>query len=144
VQIHSHVAEGSAHGITATRVPEAGRFEFLPRYFGRYMLAVERRIYLRMEDLAPDYSGGYWHFWELANGGCYLAPQGERFRIVQPNNGFDGTVSADAAGVIVTLYALSELSFRYSRESLFGHLFYRLRDFAAEHAENGKIFAAID
>jgi antirestriction protein len=53
-------------------------------------------------------------------------------------------VSADAAGVIVTLYVLSELSFKYPEEPLFADHFHQLRDFAAEHAEAALIFSAID
>jgi hypothetical protein len=108
------------------------------------MMQVESRIYDQFREIAPGYDGGFWEFVDLSNGGGYLAPAGETFLIDQPSNYFQGTVSADAAGVIVTLYVLSELSFKYPEEPLFADHFHQLRDFAAEHAEAALIFSAID
>jgi len=137
------VAEEAAR-IIASRVSARARLDFLPRHFGRYMMQVESRIYAQFREIAPAYDGGFWEFVDLSNGGSYLAPAGETFLIDQPSNYFQGTVSADAAGVIVTLYVLSELSFKYPEEPLFADHFHQLRDFAAEHAEAALIFSAID
>jgi hypothetical protein len=137
------VAEEAAR-ITASRVSTSARLDFLPRHFGRHMMQVESRIYEQLRELAPAYVGGYWHYVNLSNDGCYLSPEGETFLIDQPSNYFQGTVSADAAGIIVTLYVLSELSFKYPQEPPFADHFHQLRDFAAEHAEAALIFAAID
>jgi hypothetical protein len=94
--------------------------------------------------LTTQYTGGYWTFMELSNGGCYLAPQSEAtFHVSVDGNGFDGTVSADAAGITACLFALSHLSFQIRNESIAEH-YHQLRDFALEHAEASAIFAAID
>lgn len=132
------------HTVTATRVAEERRLAFLPRHFGPRMLQVENYLYNRFRTLCNTYRGGYWAFYDLSNGGCYLAPHGEHFRLQQPNNYFDGSVSGDAAGIIVTLYTMSELSFQYEHEEIFATRFHQLREFATEHAEGGSIFAAID
>jgi len=58
-------------------------------------------------------------------------------------NGFEGALSADAAGIVATLFALSHLSFRYPRD-LLAESYERLADFAAGHAEAGAIYRAID
>jgi Antirestriction protein len=39
------------------------------------MLTVERTVYDVLNELAPDYCGGYWHFYALSNGGFYMAPE---------------------------------------------------------------------
>jgi hypothetical protein len=52
-------------------------------------------------------------------------------------------LSAEAAGIGVTLYALSHLAFD-TQEPRLGTLYYALRDFAAEHPEGRGIFAFID
>jgi hypothetical protein len=134
--------------ISAALVAEHQRLDFLPRHFGQLMLNVEAYIYNRFDLLCPEYKGGYWEFYDLSNGGCYLAPDGGTYRIRQPNNYFDEVVSADAAGIIVTLYAMSELSFRYYNceqgTQVFSERFYQLRDFALSHAEASLIFRAID
>jgi hypothetical protein len=138
-------AQPIEQAITATRVPDTKRLEFLPRHFGRLMLKVENYIYNRFRVLCPAYSGGYWEFHDLSNGGCYLAPSGERYHIVQPGNHFDDTVSADAAGIIITLYAMSELAFEYGdRVEVFAERLHQLREFASTHAEAALILRAID
>ena len=130
--------------VIATHVPDSERLAFLPRYFRAWMLIVENAIYCHLRELSPDYHGGLWDYFALSNGGCYLAPQGATFRLEQPNNGFQGTVSADAAGIISTLYALSHLSFEHESKTIFAQRFHELREFALEHAEASLIFRAID
>lgn len=131
--------------ITATQIPENDRLNFLPHHFCRYMLRFEQQVYHQLGELAAGYSGGYWEFYDLSNGGCYLAPGGERLHLCQPGNGFEATVSADAAGIIATLYALSSLAFQLHEETdVFTKHLHRLRNFALEHPEAAQILAAID
>ncbi len=131
--------------IAATRISDDDRLGFLPRHFGTHMMIVERALYAELRHLCAEYRGGWWNFYDLSNGGCYLAPGGAaEFHLKVPGNGFDGRLSADATGVTVTLFALSHLSFRFPSVPMFGEQFYRLRDFALEHGERQLIFAAID
>jgi hypothetical protein len=131
--------------VSASLVPDDQRLNFLPRHFGRQMMAVEEHLYARLSELSPDYSGGYWNFYDLSNGGCYLAPTApEQLRLVVQGNDFEGTLSADAVGITATLFTLSELSFRFQRAEVLATRFHQLRDFAADHAEAGLIFRAID
>jgi hypothetical protein len=61
--------------VTAELVRPGSRLYALPRHFGaEFMLAVEREIVLALKELAADYCGGHWHFYELSNGGFYMAP----------------------------------------------------------------------
>jgi hypothetical protein len=140
----THGVAEAASPIIATRVPADQRLEFLPRHFDRFVLQVEHCIYQQMRDLAAAYTGGLWEYWDLDNGGCYLVPPGEQYRIEQPSNYFQGTVSAEAAGIIVTLYVMSTLSFKHTEEVRFADHFHQLRAFAAAHAEAALIFSAID
>jgi hypothetical protein len=57
--------------------------------------------------------------------------------------GFEGQMSADAAGITACLFALSHLSFQIQHENIENH-YHQLRDCALEHAEAGVILAAID
>jgi hypothetical protein len=69
--------------------------------------------------LTPKYSGGYWRFLELGNGGFYMAPQARgRFEIRMEGNGFEGEMSADAAGITACLFVFSHLSFQVPDESI--------------------------
>ena len=131
--------------IVATAVSEAARLNFLPRHFGKRMMEVETYIFNRFTTLCKSYRGGYWEFYDLSNGGCYLALRSNTpLDIDVDGNGFQGTVSPDAAGIIVTLFTLSELSFRHENEEIFSTRFHQLRDFAQSHADQALIFQAID
>jgi hypothetical protein len=107
------------------------------------MVTVEARIYDLMGQFVADYDGGFWDFYELSNGGFYMAPQMPAVRLSVESNGYDGRMSADAAGITVCLFALSHLAFERNPE-VYGRHFHWLRDFALGHAEASQIFAAVD
>ena len=129
-----------------TLVPEARRVAFLPALFSpALMLIGERAVYQFMSWLAPDdYTGGLWHFHEQGGQPLFLSPDSDkRFRLACETNGYMGEVSAEAAGIIATLFALSHLSFRHEADQL-SEAYMRLYEFAGEHPEAGEIFKAID
>jgi Antirestriction protein len=73
-----------------------------------------------------------------------MAPEHEStFNICVDTNGFEGSMSADAAGITACLFALSHVSFQIQHDCIASH-FHLLRDFALEHAEASVILAAID
>lgn len=130
----------------ATLVPESRRLDFLPALFGiNRLIAGETIVYDFMDRLSPlDYDGGFWTFHELDGQPLFLAPTSKpRFRLVWEDNGYQGEVSAEAAGIVVTLFALSHLSFRF-QDDRFSEAYARLYDFAADHPEAAEIFQAID
>jgi hypothetical protein len=130
--------------ITLREIPEDERLEVLPRHFGRHMLTVEGAVYEFMRRLVPDYIGGFWQFVELSNGGFYMSPEpAKTFNISVEGNGYEGTMSAHAAGITACLFAFSHLSFQIRDESLSNH-YYWLREFVFEHPEASAILAAID
>jgi antirestriction protein len=137
-------AVGPRTSVVAQQVEDSERMMALPRHFGQRLLAFEGAVYDFMRRFAADYDGAYWQFYELSNGGFYMAPDGGPFRISIDTNGYEGEMSADAAGITICLFACSHLSFRYSDDDVFGDHFHMLREFAAEHAEASAIFAAID
>jgi Antirestriction protein len=130
--------------IAATEVSETKRLETLPKHFGNHALKVESYIFRYLYELAPAYRGGFWHFHELSNGGFYMAPAGNPLRLEVLGNGFEGTLSAEAAGITVCLFAYSHLSFRYPQEECFSKHFHALREYALSHEEQRAIFQAID
>ena len=133
----------TVEGVEAWPVPEHARIGTLPRHFGMHMLTVEGRIYDFLSQFRAAYDGGVWEFHELSNGGFYLTPPAGSYEISVDSNGFSGTLSADAAGIVVCLFTFSHMSFQYT-DSTFGRHFHLLRVFAMDHPEAGLIFAAID
>lgn len=141
--------------ITATSVPDEMRLSFLGRYFEPHhfgsdlMYRLENLVYAMLLTLAKDYRGASWNCYSLSNGGFYLAPAlVGKLSLCNPRNGFEATVSADAAGVITTLLALK----RIMEEAVASGMqvkalalrFQELRAFAREHFEAASILRAVD
>lgn len=131
--------------IAAVLVGEEDRIMCLPRLFGlARMIEVEAVTYGYMSKLSADYTGAYWHFYTLSNGGFYMAPGDQpQYRLEWDGNGFSGDVSADAAGLIATLFMLGHMHEKYG-EDQFAQLYAWASAYAAQHSEAGTIGAALD
>ena len=132
--------------ITAIRVPESQRMDVADEHFGiRFPLTVEPMIYQFATQLASAYAGGYWHFYTLSDGGFFMAPDmADTFDVIA-DNGYQGSISAEALGITACLYAFSNLSFI---KGAFGEKcadrYHQLYEFAMQHPEVAAIRAAID
>lgn len=130
----------------ATLVPDNRREMFLPALFGvRHLIAAENTVYTFMDRLSPqDYGGGFWNFYECDGRPLFMAPQStSRFWIESDITQFRGEVSAEAAGVIATLFTFSHLSFRFESDLLVEG-YHRLHAWCDGHPEASEIFQAID
>lgn len=132
--------------IINTIVPESGRLDIVDNLFGMaYMLKLEPAVFSTAEALAETYTGGFWEFHDLSNGGFYMAPRYDTEFTVSCQNGFQGKLSPDAFGITVSLYAFSELSFGDDRMALIcASQYHLLREYVAEHPEARAIYRAID
>jgi hypothetical protein len=149
--------------ISRQLVPEAERMAFVDKLFGlSYVLKLEPTVFRFAEQLATEYSGGYWQFFLLSNGGFYMAPRNgpeatrsDTIFDVACDNGFEGKLSADALGIVTCLYAFSNLSFGDGNasngttskgtfaEACADH-YHLLRKYMFGHVEVRSILAAID
>jgi hypothetical protein len=137
-----HATDNTA--ITATLVTAGARTAFLPRVAGRHYLRAEQSVYNYMDYLAPDYTGGFWNYYDLSNGGFYMAPQLDgRMRVEVDGNGYSGEMSADAAGIVACLFMLCGLAAKTHDDTIIDR-YHQLRAFACEHAEASQILRAID
>lgn len=131
--------------ITAHRVTGNSRMAFLPRHFNVTMgMVAEALLYRNMRNLCPDYLGGSWEFFDLSNGGMYMAPSIEKMMTLHSPNGFSETVSADAAGITASLYMLSNLAGMDVGNEKIVDLYHSLRSYAAEQPEWAEIANLID
>jgi hypothetical protein len=132
--------------ITAQKVPPGARAAFVGNLFGVRFLWIESFAFDTAGSLSPDYDGGVWNYFDLSNGGFYMAPHARESFTVDCANGFSGPLSADAFGITACLYAYSLLS--YSADKAFAETcvaqYHLLREFALQHAEARGIFAATD
>ena len=132
--------------VTRELVPEDQRLVVAEQLFGMaFPLQLEPVVYGITDRMAEEYTGGYWHFWTLSNGGFYMAPAEDRLFHVKCQNMYEGDLSGDALGITACLYAYSNLSFSLSdiaREyATHQHL---LREYMLGHPEVREILGAID
>ena len=136
----------STKSITNIIVTESERMAFVDKLFGiGYVIKLEPTVFTMAERLAPQYTGGYWQFHELGNGGFYMAPRFDTEFSISCENGFKGKLSPDALGVAASMYAFSHLSFGDGRfaQTCAEH-YHLLRELMFEHAEAGGILRATD
>ena len=113
------------------------RLRRIYKEFGVYALQVERYIFNQFRALCPEYDGGSWDFYEVSNGGWFMAPRDkENYTLMCAGNWYTGTVSAEAAGIIACLYVYGNLQY--------ADKYWDLREYAYQHPEAAKILAAID
>jgi len=136
----------TTHTITNTIVSESERLSIVDGIFGiAYVLKLEPAVFSIAEALAEEYTGGFWEFHALSNGGFYMAPRLDQAVTVSCENGYEGKLSPDAFGITVCLYAYSELSFGdASMAQTCAHQYHLLREYVAEHPEVRSIYRAID
>ncbi len=140
---------------------ETERMKFLPHYLGVLCVHIESYIYKLMRSFSKDYDGGEWGFCRLKKIHCdnfkgfYMRPPEGKYQFSCSGNYFDGELSADTAGIVVTLYALNIfIACIYCKHDAFKtfidklptlqKLYDALYEFAREHAEWKLIRAAID
>lgn len=137
--------------IVRTTVAEDDRMNFLPAKTGPGLsIMFEASIYATLAGLTNgQYQGALWEFYNLDNGGWYMAPLLDgSLSLTVETNGYSGMMSDDAAGIVATLFAMNgalhhaPLAVKEAR--YLTNAYYALKDYACEHAEAAEILGAID
>ena len=136
--------------LIVTLLPDEQRIGFWPQHFGSIpqWMTLEPHIFAWMDLFCADYCGGIWQFYTLSNGGAFIAPEPdgddvEKWTLFNPMNGNDVEMSAEAAGIAACLMAYSHHAMRTECDAMTEH-YYRLRDYALNHAECSAIMHIID
>ncbi|WP_336818899.1 antirestriction protein [Cedecea sp. MMO-103] len=139
-----------ADDIVCTPVPDEQRAAFWPQLFGSIpmWITLEPLIFAWMDHFCADYGGGIWQFYTLSNGGAFMAPEAdndsnEPWSLFNTMNGNGAEMSAEAAGIAVCLMTYSHHACRTECDAMTEH-YYRLRDYALNHAECSAIMHIID
>ena len=148
--LYPSTGDDSIPVLAATLVPDEQRVEFWPQYFGNIpqWIILEPHIFAWMDRFCADYCGGIWQFYMLSNGGAFMAPEAnedtdEKWSLFNTMNGNGGELSAEAAGIAVCLMTYSHHAMRTGCDAMTKH-YYRLRDYALNHAECSAIMHIID
>lgn len=137
----------NANLMTGNRVSDHQRTKFWQTYFGtvKGFATFEVVIFTIMGQFCDEYTGGYWEYCTLPNGGAFICPDlgHETLTLFNMHNGNEAILSPEAAGVAVCLMLYSQWSFRTESEVLVNR-FHQLRDYAIQHPETSAIFYLID
>ena len=70
-------------------VIEPKRLDMMPKYFGRWMMQTEIKIYGWLSHICTAYQGGYWDMWEVSNDAFFMVPPAmdEGYRLSIDSNG---------------------------------------------------------
>jgi hypothetical protein len=130
--------------ITATEVPTGDRFSYLIRRFDRHHDTVDLFLRSFAVELCPEFKGAQWRFFETSTGSVFMVPAGYESLLVSiDQNGFEARVSAEVAGLIVSLFLLARLA-DGSRSQEHMRMLVLLRNYALQHPLATTIFRAID
>lgn len=131
----------------ANVVPLSARPNFWQTHFGtaKGFATFEVVIFTIMGQFCDEYTGSYWEYCTLSNGGAFIYPDldHEKLTLFNMHNGNEAVLSTEAAGIAVCLMLYSQWSFRTESELLVER-FYQLRDYAIQHPESSAIFHLID
>lgn len=142
------IDDGSAPALTATPVPDEQRVEFWSQHFGSIpqWITLEPQVFAWMDRFCADYSGGIWNLYTLSNGGAFTVPETDSdafWSLFNTMNGNAADMRAEAAGIAVCLVAYSHHACRTEFDAMTEH-YWRLRDYALNHAECSAIMRIID
>lgn len=110
----------------------------------RNAVAFDHHIAAIARNLCPDYEGGYWHMYSLSNGGFYMSPSAPVLLSLHARNGAHAQVSADTAGIIVSLMSYGLLIATANNQPNPEKQFHLLLNYALQHPDKPFILAAID
>ncbi len=133
--------------ITRQLVSASQRIKVTTDIFGiQFSMHIEPYLYSITANITSDYTGGFWHFFTLSNGGFYMAPNDDILFDIACYNGYEGKLTADALGITACLYTYSHLSFRGNPilAKPCAEQYHLLREYMLEHAEARGILGAID
>lgn len=111
-------------------------------------LEIEFRVYEKLKELCVDYKGAVWRIYTVGkrNPTWYMAPVMPDCKLTMtvPTNGYEGQMSADAAGMVASLVVLNQLCWEYPNSKEHYDAFVRLQQFSWNHKEASAIMGAID
>ncbi|HHU4680955.1 TPA: antirestriction protein, partial [Escherichia coli] len=129
---------------------ELGRLVFHTLLFREYCEYANLAAVSFMKRFCDKYETGYWSYFKVGSNSGFMCPDAHEFYHFEMPNYFSGNVTAEAAGIIVTLYVLQscfDAAWKRQDSGLCDHFreaMDTLKDYAATTDESHSIFRAID
>jgi hypothetical protein len=128
-----------------TRVPKLQRAQTMRQYWGDRCVSLEMFVFSFMNTFNDAYNGGYWDLNITSNNALYISlSTDEPVRLVSPLNYADETMSADAAGLVLTIYASSYGMHKFPEDAYILETYDKLMEVVGDHPEASKIYRLLD
>lgn len=130
-----------------TSVPKLQRAQTMHQYWGDWCVSLEMFVFSFsfMNTFNDAYNGGYWDLNITSNNALYISlSTDEPVRLVSPLNYADETMSADAAGLVLTIYASSYGMHKFSEDAYILETYDKLMEVVGDHPEASKIYRLLD
>ncbi|HHH3118217.1 TPA: antirestriction protein, partial [Citrobacter freundii] len=137
-------------GLIKEQTTDLGRLVFHTMLFGEFCEHANVAAVAFMKRFCDKYETGYWNYYKVGRNSGFMCPETDETYYFEMSNYFSGNVSAEAAGIIVTLYVLQtcfDAAWTRQDSSLCDHFreaMDTLKDYAATTDESRSIFRAID
>ena len=130
--------------ITSYSISPADVATYFAVHFGGLANKAQFLLQGWMQRLCADYDPkGSWSAFELSNGGFFVVPMSQTQYVMESPNGYSATVSAEAAGIVVSMFAINYVANETEGDYL-SAAYHALRHFGAEHKEAQDILALTD
>lgn len=129
---------------------ELGRLVFHTLLFRDYANHADAACVALMKRFCDKYEIGYWSYFKVGRNSGFMCPDTDEFYHFEMPNYFSGNVSAEAAGIIVTIFVLQNcFDAAWARQDSdlcdhFREAMDTLKDYAATTDESASIYRAID
>lgn len=128
-----------------TRVPKLQRAQTMHQYWGDRCVNLEMFVFSFMNTFNDAYNGGYWNLNITSNDALFISLNTEEpVRLISPLNYGDETMSAEAAGLVLTIYGCSYALDKYPEEALIPETYDKLMAVVGDHPEASKIYRLLD
>jgi hypothetical protein len=124
-----------------TKIVPRGKWRTNPRYKelvdACVVLSYDLAVMNVFDRLSPSGGAALWRLTETSNGGFFLSPETTRRITMVSPNGYEAELSAEAAGLVATLFSVYAVSDRVKR--ILERDLTNLREYAEHHPEGDLI-----
>lgn len=129
---------------TPVLVPDNKRTDAIFQTYGNMCVKFEQAVYNIMSMLAPDYTGGYWHYYTIDGAFLMALKPGTTFKVSNPHNYYDGELDSFDLSIAVNLMAISAISASRGASSEMLHTWEMLQKFYKTLPSRPELYKLLD
>ena len=139
------MSTAQALSVFSTQVPQDQRCKQMHHHWGDRCVNLKMLVYGFMNRFNDAYNGGYWDFNITQNSAFYISLSTDKpVHLVNSLNFSSETMSADAAVVVLTIFACSYGLDKWPEDEAILNTFDLLMSVVGDHPESSEIYRLLD